>query len=157
MNAARGSTVSDDKNASENQASENQASQNQANENQAPPQDGPRANRIDPEFFSSINEFLELAHKQAARHGPKRVSLAALYGAARFNALVYLDAANGEAGAQRTAFLDYMTGLYRRVLNEHLDSLGAEHGIDVGESELAEEYKANGYVPGKGFVGTAEA
>jgi hypothetical protein len=152
MNAARGSTVSDDK-----QASENQATDAQANENGAPSQDGQRPHRIDPEFFSSINEYLELAHKQAARHGPKRVSLAALYGAARFNALVYLDAADGEAAAQRGAFLDYMTDMYRRVLNEHLDSLGAEHGIDVGESELAEEYKANGYVPGKGFVGTAEA
>jgi hypothetical protein len=134
-----------------------QASETQATENQAASQDQPRINRIDPEFFSSINEYLELAHKQAARHGPKRVSLAALYGAARFNALVYLDAADGEAAAQRGAFLDYMTDMYRRVLNEHLDSLGAEHGIDVGESELAEEYKANGYVPGKGFVGTAEA
>ena len=134
-----------------------QAPRNPASENQAAPQDEPRINRVDPEFFSSINEYLELAHKQAARHGPKRVSLAALYGAARFNALVYLEAANGEAATQRTAFLDYMSELYRRVLNEHLDSLGAEHGIDVGESELAEEYKANGYVPGKGFVGTQEA
>ena len=134
-----------------------QSAAHQPAEGQAPSQDAPRFNKVDPEFFSSINEYLELAHKQAARHGPKRVSLAALYGAARFNALVYLDAANGEAGAQRAAFLDYMTDLYRRVLNEHLDSLGAEHGIDVGDSELAEEYKANGYVPGKGFVGNAEA
>jgi hypothetical protein len=133
------------------------ATDNQAAGHQATSQEAPRINRIDPEFFSSINEYLELAHKQAARHGPKRVSLAALYGAARFNALVYLDAADGEAAAQRGAVLDYMPDMYRRVLNEHLDSLGAEHGIDVGESELAEEYKANGYVPGKGFVGTAEA
>ena len=126
-------------------------------DSQAADQGAPRINRIDPEFFSSINEFLELAHKQAGRHGAKRVSLVSLYGAARFNALVYLEAANGQAAEQRAAFLDYMTDLYRRVLNEHLDSLGAEHGIDVGESELAEEYKANGYVPGKGFVGNAES
>ena len=141
----------------DNQSAGNQSAANQPAESQAGSQDAPQFNKVDPEFFSSINEYLELAHKQAARHGPKRVSLAALYGAARFNALVYLDAANGEAGSQRAAFLDYMTDLYRRVLNEHLDSLGAEHGIDVGESELAEEYKANGYVPGKGFVGAAEA
>lgn len=132
---------------------DNQSAASQAAGNQASSQDAPRFNKVDPEFFSSINEYLELAHKQAARHGPRRVSLAALYGAARFNALVYLDAANGEAGAQRADFIDYMADLYRRVLNEHLDSLGAEHGIDVGESELAEEYKANGYVPGKGFAG----
>lgn len=112
---------------------------------------------VDVAFYTNINQFLELAHKQAGRYGAKRTSLAALYGAARFNALVYLEAAKDEAGAQRLAFLDYMADLYRRVLNEHLDTLGAEHGIDVGESELAEEYKAKGYVPGKGFVGTPEA
>lgn len=108
---------------------------------------------VDPAFYTNINEFLELAHRQTGTHGAKATSLVALYGAARFNALVYLEAAKGEAGAQRTAFLDYMTDLYRRVLNEHLDNLGAQHGIDVGESELAEEYKASGYVPGKGFPG----
>ena len=108
---------------------------------------------VDRAFYTNINEFLELAHRQTGKHGPKRTSLVALYGAARFNALVYLEASKGEAGAQRTAFLDYMTDLYRRVLNEHLDNLGAQYGIDVGESELAEEYKAGGYVPGKGFPG----
>jgi hypothetical protein len=35
-----------------------------------------------------------------------------------------------------------MTTLYRRMLNESLDGLGAERGIDVGESELAAEIAA---------------
>jgi hypothetical protein len=43
-----------------------------------------------------------------------------------------------------------MTNMYRRMLNEHLDALGAERGLNVGESELAAEYAAAGYtVPGK--------
>jgi hypothetical protein len=59
----------------------------------------------------------------------------------------------GKVAEQRTMFLDYMTDLYRRLLNDQLDVLGAVRGIDVGESELAGEYKASGYVPGKGFTG----
>jgi hypothetical protein len=121
-------------------------------ENNEPAHQG-QTPEVDPAFYANINEVLELAHRQVGSHGAKRTSLVALYGAARFNALVYLETAKGEAGAQRTAFLDYMTDLYRRVLNEHLDNLGAQYGIDVGESELAEEYKASGYVPGKGFPG----
>ena len=35
-----------------------------------------------------------------------------------------------------------MSTMYRRMLNEHLDGLGHERGIDVGESELAAEYAA---------------
>ena len=58
----------------------------------------------------------------------------------------------GKAAEQRTMFLDYMTDLYRRLLNDQLDVLGAVRGLDVGESELADEYKAAGYVPGKGFA-----
>lgn len=125
-------------------------------DSQAVATDAPRPNNIHPEFFSCINEFLELANRQASRHGVKRTSLVSLYGAARFNAAVFLDTAGKQAAEQRKEFMDYMTDLYRRVLNEHIDSLGAEHGIDVGESELAEEYKANGFVPGKGFVGNVE-
>ena len=43
-----------------------------------------------------------------------------------------------DARGSRTEFLDYMTDLYRRMLNEHLDAIGAERGIDVGPSELAQ-------------------
>jgi len=38
-----------------------------------------------------------------------------------------------------------MTNMYRRMLNEHLDALGAERGLDVGVSELAGEYAAAGF------------
>jgi hypothetical protein len=103
---------------------------------QAAPQGAPSRNQIDPAFFTNVNEYLELANRQANQQGPKRTSMASLYAAARFNAHVYLINAKA-AGAERTAFLDYMGDLYRRMLNEHLDGLGAERGIDVGVSELA--------------------
>ena len=119
-----------------------------------PAQPAPQVPQIDPAFFDCVNEQLELANNQANRgNGLRRISLASLHATARFNAHAFLDEMQANAAAQRTGFLDYMTDLYRRLLNDHLDTLGAARGIDVGESELAEEYKANGYVPGKGFTG----
>ena len=127
-------------------------------ENTSAPQAAPGAAtqqpRIDPAFFTCVNEQLDLANAQANRgHGLRRISLASLHAAARFNAHAFLDEMQGKAAEQRPMFLDSMTDLYRRLLNDQLDVLGATRGIDVGESELADEYKANGYVPGKGFTG----
>jgi hypothetical protein len=108
------------------------------------PTQPPSANpgELDPKFFTVCNEYLELTNKQAKEHGLKRISMASLYAAARFNAHVYLSSAGEDIAKDRTRFLDYMTNLYRRMLNEHLDGLGAERGLDVGESELAFEYAA---------------
>jgi hypothetical protein len=111
-----------------------QAENQAANEN--------AANQLDPAFFTTVNEYLELTNRQSKTQGLKRISMASLYAAARFNAHVYLAHAQGSAANDRRAFLDYMTTLYRRMLNEHLDGLGHERGIDVGESELAAEYAA---------------
>ena len=110
------------------------------NENQAANESA--ANQLDPAFFTVVNEYLELTNRQSKTQGLKRISMASLYAAARFNAHVYLAHAQGSAANDRKAFLDYMTTLYRRMLNEHLDGLGAERGIDVGESELAADYAA---------------
>lgn len=96
------------------------------------------ASQLDPAFFTCVNEYVELANRQVREQGDKRVSVASLYAAARFNAHTYLATVpDGGAAGERTDFLDYMTGLYRRMLNEHLDGLGRERGIDVGISELA--------------------
>jgi hypothetical protein len=127
-------------------------------DNTTVPQDespaAPQQGQIDPAFYSCVNAQLELANAQAqSGHGLRRISLASLHSAARFNAHAFLDEMQGKVAEQRTMFLDYMTDLYRRLLNDQLDVLGAVRGIDVGESELAEEYKASGYVPGKGFTG----
>jgi hypothetical protein len=100
------------------------------------------ANQLDPAFFTVVNEYLELTNRQSKTQGLKRISMASLFAAARFNAHVYLSHAGSSAAADRKDFLDYMTTLYRRMLNEHLDGLGHERGVDVGESELAAEYAA---------------
>lgn len=102
--------------------------------------------QLDPAFFTCVNEYLELTNRQSKQQGLKRISMASLYAAARFNAHVYLSNVS-DAGADRAAFLDYMSTMYRRMLNEHLDGLGSERGVDVGESELAAEYAAAGYTP----------
>lgn len=105
---------------------------------------------LPPSFYTSVNENLALTHKQSREHGLKGTSLASLYATARFNSHVYLSTVeSGLAASERVNFLDYMSTLYRRMLNEHLDSLGQERNIDVGESELAAEYAAAGVQLGR--------
>ena len=93
--------------------------------------------QLDPAFYDSVNEYLEVTNRQSKAQGLKRTSMAGLYAASRFNAFAYMATAGEKVAVERKGFLDYMTHLYRRMLNEHLDSLGAERGVDVGESELA--------------------
>lgn len=111
------------------------------NQPQAQSQAGQDSNQLDPAFFACVNAFLELANKQAREQGLKRISMATLYATARFNVHGYLGNVT-DAAESRKDFLDYMTSMYRRMLNEHLDGIGAERGIHVGESELADEYAA---------------
>ena len=47
-------------------------------------------NGPDPKFFDCVNEYLELTNKQSQQQGVRRISMASLYAAARFNAHVYL-------------------------------------------------------------------
>ncbi len=102
-------------------------------------------NALDPAFFDCVNEYLEVTNRQSQQHGVKRIDLASMFAAARFNAHVYLSSVKPiHAADERKDFLDHMTMMYRRMLNEHLDGLGQERGIDVGESELAAEYAAAG-------------
>ena len=74
-------------------------------EQQAPvqPDQAQNPNQVDPAFFTCVNEYLELTNRQSKVHGYKRISMAALYAAARFNAHVYLANAGSEAGSDRTA------------------------------------------------------
>lgn len=120
---------------------------------QAPSQ-AAQGEQLDSAFFTCVNEYLELTNRQSKEQGLKRISMASLYAAARFNSHVYLANAGAGAAADRPAFLDYMSTMYRRMLNEHLDGLGAERGIDVGASELAAEYEASGFhLPGRQLPG----
>ncbi len=96
-------------------------------------------NQLDPKFFQVVNEYLELTNKQSKEHGLKRISMASLYAAARFNVHTFMGASGANVANERQDFLNYMTKLYRTMLNEHLDGLGHERGIDVGASELQAE------------------
>ena len=96
-------------------------------------------NQLDPKFFTVVNEYLELTNKQSKEHGLKRISMASLYAAARFNVHTFMQGAGANVASERQDFLNYMTKLYRTMLNEHLDGLGHERGIDVGASELQAE------------------
>ena len=143
-----------------------------ADEQQAPTaaeqQNMQNPNQLDPAFFEYVNEYLELTNKQSQQQGVRRISMASLYAAARFNAHVYLVSVKPvHAAGERKDFLDYMTTMYRRMLNEHLDGMGQERGIDVGESELADEYAAAGVqigrlkdataqTPAEGYVAAAQ-
>ena len=116
---------------------------------------GQTQNGPDPKFFDCVNEYLELTNRQSQQYGEKRISLASMYAAARFNAHVYLVSVKPiHAASERKDFLDYMSTMYRRMLNEHLDGMGQERGIDVGESELAAEYAAAGIQVGGGATQT---
>ncbi len=118
-------------------------------EQQAQPAAGINDN-VDPAFFKSVNEFLELTHRQAEQYSLKRTSLVSLFAAARFNSHVFMSSIEpARVAGERTDFLDYMTTMYRRMLNEHLDGLGQERNIDVGESELAADYAAAGVQVGR--------
>lgn len=106
--------------------------------------------KVDSAFFTCVNEYLELTHRQTQQFGDKRVSLTSLFAAARFNSHVFLSNIDpARVPAERTDFLDYMSNMYRRMLNEHLDGLGQERNIDVGDSELADEYAAAGVQVGR--------
>lgn len=125
------------------------ADENAQQEQQAQPQANP-PRQVDPKFFECVNEYLELTHRQMQQFGDKRISLASLFAAARFNTHVFLSNIEpARVPGERTEFLDYMSTMYRRMLNEHLDGLGQERNIDVGDSELAAEYAAAGVQVGR--------
>ena len=117
---------------------------------QQPQSEAGNPNALDPAFFECVNEYLELTNRQSQQHGVQRISLASMFASARFNAHVYLASVKPiHAASERKEFLDYMSAMFRRMLNEHLDGLGQERGIDVGESELAGEYAAAGVQMGE--------
>ncbi|MBS0199744.1 MAG: DUF3144 domain-containing protein [Proteobacteria bacterium] len=88
------------------------------------------ANQIDPEFFTCSNTYLDIANQQARHQGMRRVSGAILFAAARYNVHAYLGFETDVKGTSAD-FLDYMTGLYRNMLQDHLIGLANERGIEL--------------------------
>lgn len=124
---------------------------------------------LDPAFIDAVNEYLAVADAQTQKVGPNGPSLALQFAAARFNAHHFLMAVKPMFAAQeRQNFLDQSTAVFRKMLNQHLDGIGEERGIDVGETELADEYAAagvkvgrmradGGQTPAEGYVAAAQA
>ena len=107
-------------------------------------------NQLDPAFFDAVNAYLAVSDEQSRKFGVKQATMAMNYAAARHTAHMYLVSVKPiNAANERTDFLDYMSTMYRRMLNEHMDGMGEERGIDVGESELAAEYAAAGVQIGR--------
>ncbi|MBW8823416.1 MAG: DUF3144 domain-containing protein [Xanthomonadales bacterium] len=108
------------------------------------------ADQIDPEFFVCSNTYLNIANQQARQQGLRRVSGAILYAAARYNVHAYLGFETDVRGTSAD-FLDYMTGLYRSMLEDHLAGLANERGIELAradaESSAAATAAANEPMP----------
>ena len=119
-------------------------------EQQAQPAADQNPNQLDPAFFDAVNAYLAGSDEQTRKFGVKPATMAMNYAAARHSAHMFLVSVKPiDAANERTGFLDYMSTMYRRMLNEHLDGMGEERGIDVGESELAAEYAAAGVQVGR--------
>ena len=124
-----------------------QQAQTAADTNEAAAQGG---TKVDPAFFDAVNAYLAVSDEQSRKFGVKQATMAMNYAAARHTAHMYLVSVKPiNAADERKDFLDYMSTMYRRMLNEPLDGMGEERGIDVGESELAAEYAAAGVQIGR--------
>ena len=124
-----------------------QQAQTAADTNEAAAQGG---TKVDPAFFDAVNAYLVVSDEQSRKFGVKQATMAMNYAAARHTAHMFLVSVKPISAAdERKDFLDYMSTMYRRMLNEHLDGMGEERGIDVGDSELAAEYKAAGVKIGR--------
>lgn len=97
---------------------------------------GQQPDQINPEFFVCSNTYLDIANQQARRQGMRMVSGAILYAAARYNVHAYLGFETDVKGTSAD-FLDYMTGLYRNMLEEHLAGIAQERGIELASAAPA--------------------
>lgn len=126
-----------------------------------------QSNQLDPAFVEAVNDYLAVADKQTQKVGPGGPAMAIMFAAARFNSHHFLMAVKPMYAAQeRKNFLDQSTETFRKMLNQHLDGIGEERGIDVGDSELVDEYLAAGVkigrmkdaaqTPAEGYVAAAQ-
>ena len=86
-----------------------------------PPQSTNTNAEISQEFFIRVNDFIEMANRIERRFDVQHALIALLHAFARYNVHGFLQQGDG-AYFSREEFIVYMTDLYRRMLNEHLDS-----------------------------------
>lgn len=79
---------------------------------------------LPPELHACVNEFLAQANTLHTSYKYDAVSASILYAAARYNVHGFIQ--QGDAKwFSRVEFVEYMSGLYTRMLNEQLDVLAA--------------------------------
>ncbi|HMB55645.1 MAG TPA: DUF3144 domain-containing protein [Arenimonas sp.] len=84
----------------------------------------PSAVALPPELHACVNEFLAHANTLHKTYNYDAVSASILYAAARYNVHGFLH--RGDAGQfSREEFVSYMIDLYRRMLNEHIDTMAS--------------------------------
>ncbi len=76
---------------------------------------------LPPELHACVNEFLAQANVLHKTYKYDAISASLLYAAARYNVHGFLQQGDGSYFS-RDEFISYMTDLYRRMLNEHLDT-----------------------------------
>ncbi len=77
----------------------------------------------DKPFYDMADAYISLANTQLNQTKPSRVSAAALFAAARFNAFVIAAAAENKAQliAEKEAAIAYFMDQYEKMLRENID------------------------------------
>jgi hypothetical protein len=77
----------------------------------------------DKPFYDMADAYIALANTQLSEAKPSRVSAAALFAAARFNAFVIAAAAENKAQliAEKEAAIAYFMDQYEKMLRENID------------------------------------
>ena len=81
------------------------------------------------QLTACVNDFLSLANEMQTRHPYDAVSASILYAAARYNVHGFVQMGSDRVFS-REDFVLYMTDLYRRMLEEQVDVLGAGAGAN---------------------------
>ena len=79
---------------------------------------------LPPQLHACVNDFLSLANDMKKNQPYDAISASILYAAARYNVHGFVQQGDG-AWFNRSDFVDYMSDLYRRMLEEQIDVLGA--------------------------------
>jgi hypothetical protein len=79
---------------------------------------------LPPQLHACVNDFLSQANEMQKTQKFDAISASILYAAARYNVHGFVNQGDG-AWFKRSEFVDYMTDLYRRMLEEQIDVLGA--------------------------------
>jgi hypothetical protein len=85
----------------------------------------PKPVALPPQLHACVNAFLAQANEMQKGNPYDAISASLLYAAARYNVHGYVHQ-DGERNYSRADFVAYMVDLYRRMLEEQVDTLGNE-------------------------------